>query len=170
MTDDSVFKEAIIAIKDAIVRSRYQAATLVNKELLSLYYGVGKYVSENSRDGYWGQGAIKRISESLQRELPGLRGFSESSIKRMRQFYEEWQPIFGNRPTLSGELSGMINRPMSSGEMGKDANRPLIMGDLPPIIDLNLLSIQAAGVNIPQFSDYDFFRIGFYHHSEILAK
>jgi hypothetical protein len=69
MNDESAFKEAVIAIRDAIVRSRYQAASLVNKELLSLYYGVGKYVSENSRGGYWGQGAIKNISESLQQEL-----------------------------------------------------------------------------------------------------
>ncbi|MDR2855607.1 MAG: DUF1016 N-terminal domain-containing protein, partial [Methanomicrobiales archaeon] len=78
MSDIIIFKEAAIAIKDAIVRSRYQTARLVNKELLSLYYGVGKYVSENSRGGYWGKGAIKQISEDLQRELPGLRGFSES--------------------------------------------------------------------------------------------
>ena len=50
---DLTFKEAAIAIKDAIVRSRYQAAKLVNKELLGLYYAVGRYVSENSRSGYW---------------------------------------------------------------------------------------------------------------------
>jgi hypothetical protein len=63
------FRRAIVVIKEAIIRSRYQAATLVNKELLSLYYGVGKYVSDNSREGYWGQGAVKRISESLQPEF-----------------------------------------------------------------------------------------------------
>jgi hypothetical protein len=91
---DLTFKEAAAAIKDAIVRSRYQAAKLINKELLSLYYSVGKYVSENSCDGYWGQGAIKQISDTLQRELPGLRGFSESSIKRMREFYEQWVVVF----------------------------------------------------------------------------
>ncbi|MDR0425477.1 MAG: hypothetical protein LBH39_08540 [Clostridiales Family XIII bacterium] len=51
--------DAASIIKDAIIQSRYQAAKLVNKELLSLYYGVGKYVSDNSRAGFWGQGAIK---------------------------------------------------------------------------------------------------------------
>jgi len=86
--DGTVFKDAAAAIKEAIVRSRYRAATLVNKDLLSLYYGVGKYVSENSRLGSWGQGAISQLSDSLQRELPGLRGFSEASIKRMRLFYD----------------------------------------------------------------------------------
>ena len=104
MSDDLVFKEAAIAIKDAIIRSRYQAARLVNRELLSLYYGVGKFISENSRGGYWGKGAIKQLSEDLQRELPGLRGFSEVSIKRMRLFYEQWALILSNRPSLSDDL------------------------------------------------------------------
>jgi hypothetical protein len=55
-----------------------------------LYYGIGKYVSENSRNGYWGKNAIETISQQLQKELPGLRGFSAANIKFMRQFYETW--------------------------------------------------------------------------------
>ncbi|MDR1688474.1 MAG: DUF1016 N-terminal domain-containing protein [Clostridiales bacterium] len=81
-------------IKDAIVRSRYQAAKLVNKELLGLYYAVGRYVSDNSRGGFWGKGAIRQISDDLQKLLPGLRGFSECAIKKMRLFYEQWQTFF----------------------------------------------------------------------------
>ena len=114
------FSNAASVIKDAIVRSRYQAAKLVNKELLGLYYAVGKFVSENSRGNVWGQGAIRRLSDSLQRELPGLRGFSEVSIKRMRLFYESWQPVFLNRPLTMDDLRELVNY----------TNRPLIMGDL----------------------------------------
>ena len=80
------FGDAASIIKGAIVRSRYQAAKLVTKELLGLYYAVGKYVSNNSREGSWGKGAIRQLSDNLQRELPGLRGFSESSIKRCASF------------------------------------------------------------------------------------
>lgn len=56
----------------------------------SEYYGIGKYVSDNTRTGAWGTGAIETISEQLRRELPGLRGFSPASIKKMRIFYEQW--------------------------------------------------------------------------------
>jgi len=91
---DLTFKEATATIEDAIVRSRYQAVKLINKELLSLHYAVGRYVSNNSRTSSWGKGAIKQISDTLQRELPGLRGFSESSVKRMREFYEQWVVVF----------------------------------------------------------------------------
>ena len=38
----------------------------------------------------WGSGAIRTISEQLRKELPGLKGFSERSIRYMRQFYEVW--------------------------------------------------------------------------------
>ena len=41
----------------------------------------------------------------LKQERPGLRGFSESNIKRMRQFYETWSPYFTNRPFETGDLS-----------------------------------------------------------------
>ena len=78
---------AVKQIKDAILISRYNAARMANKEMLSLYYNIGEYISTNSRNAKWGSGAIKAISELLQKELPGLRGFSESGLKRMRTFY-----------------------------------------------------------------------------------
>ena len=66
---------------------------MVNQEQLSLYYGIGRYVSEHSRKGYWGTGAIGTISKQLKSELPGLKGFSEENIKLMRRFYETWKDI-----------------------------------------------------------------------------
>ena len=81
------YREAVKAIKEAILRSQYRAAASVNKEQLSLYYGIGRYVSENSRTGFWGKGAIEQISSLLQKELPGLRGFSATSIRNMRIFW-----------------------------------------------------------------------------------
>ena len=96
--------EAVKTIKEAILRSQYRAAASVNKEQLSLYYGIGRYVSENSRTGFWGKGAIEQISSLLQKELPGLRGFSVSNIKNMRVFYEEWEPVL-NRQPLAGEFN-----------------------------------------------------------------
>ena len=72
-------------------------------EQLSLYFGIGRYVSANSREGTWGTGAIDRISDQLRRELPGLRGFSATSIKKMRTFYEFWCQYI-NRPPMAVDL------------------------------------------------------------------
>lgn len=92
--DTADYNTAVQTIKEAILRSQYQAAKLINREMLSLYYGIGRYISANSREGFWGTGAIRTISDRLRKELPGLKGFSETNLKNMRLFYEEWEPIF----------------------------------------------------------------------------
>lgn len=92
---------AVKEIKEAILRSQYQAAKGVNRVQLSLYYGIGRYISENSRKGFWGTEAIKAISDKLRAGLPGLRGFSAANIKFMRQFYEAWEPYFKSLTTVS---------------------------------------------------------------------
>ena len=94
--ESSVCSRGIVAavreIKTAILRTRYMAARMANAEMLKLYFGTGAYISVNSRKGKWGTGAIAEISARLQQELPGLRGFSATSIKYMRIFFETWCP------------------------------------------------------------------------------
>ena len=113
----SNYTEAVRAIKDAILQSRYRAARNVNREALSLDYYIGKYISEHSR-GQWGTGALAIIARQLQQELPGLRGFSETSMKKMRSFYEAWCEVFENCSLTSNEI-----RPLSTDEL---ENLPLI--------------------------------------------
>ncbi len=133
--------EAVKTIKEAILRSQYRAAASVNKEQLSLYYGIGRYVSENSRTGFWGKGAIEQISSLLQKELPGLRGFSASNIKNMRVFYEEWEPVLNRQP---------------------------VAGDL--VLDEKLLLSVIRQPLADEFNWSDFLSIGFSHHTEIISK
>ena len=100
---------AVQTIKDAILRSQYQAAKLINREMLSLYYGIGRYISANSREGFWGTGAIRTISEKLRKELPGLKGFSQTNLKYMRIFYEEWSPIIESKCSKSSATADEID-------------------------------------------------------------
>ena len=94
-------RTAVKTIKTAILQSQYRAAKTVNREQLSLYYGIGCYISEHSRKGYWGTGAIERIREQLQRELPGLKGFGEKQLRNMRTFYETWSCYFNSVATAT---------------------------------------------------------------------
>ena len=95
------YVEAVKTIKTAILKSQSRASRYTNAEMLSLYYSIGGYVSENSRAGTWGTGAIDEISSRLREELPGLRGFSGRNIKSMRQFFEAWQPFLQNSKSLA---------------------------------------------------------------------
>ena len=98
-------KNAVLSIKAAILKSQARAAQMINHEQLSLYYGIGRFVSEHSRKGYWGTGAIDTISRQLKAELPGLKGFSAENIKLMRRFYEAWKELEVNSVVESTEMS-----------------------------------------------------------------
>jgi len=150
MSDLQTYAEAVKVIKDAILRSQYRAASSANKEQLSLYYGIGRYVSQNSRDGFWGKGAIEAISQQLQKELPGLRGFSATNIKYMRSFYEEWSPVVNRQPMA-------------------DENKILtVSGDTE--LDEQLLLTEIRQPAADEFNWNDFVAIGFSHHIEIITK
>ena len=106
------FAAAVKDIKLAILQSRARAAHASNVEALKLYFYVGGYVSKKTRTAKWGSGAIDALSNRLQVELPGLRGFSASGIKRMRLLFEAWKEAFEIRPLPMDESSsdGNITR------------------------------------------------------------
>ena len=107
------------AIKSAILKSRYVAARLANAEMLKLYFAIGAYVSCNSREGRWGTGAIDEISRLLQKELPGLRGFSAQNMRNMRQFYEEWgAPAI--RQSVTSELDNELSNEVKEASIASD--------------------------------------------------
>ena len=139
---------AVKAIKTAILQSQARAVRMISGTQLSLYFGVGLYVSANSRKGKWGTGAIKTISEQLRRELPGLRGFSEESIKKMRTFAEFW--------------SMYINRsPMATDSEVEQKQMPIVCDNFA----LSKWSPAATELNRDEFLG-----ISFSHHMEILHK
>lgn len=142
------YRNAVSTIKQAILQSQYRAAKLVTGEQLSLYFGIGGYVSANSREGTWGTGAIDRISEQLRRELPGLRGFSATSIKKMRTFYEFWCQYI-NRPPMAVDLQTTEDK---------------------AVIDIDSFALQKWSPLAAEINREEFLSISFSHHTEILDK
>lgn len=77
-------------IKQSILNSRFLVAKIANAEMLRLYFSIGKTVEFEFAKNNWGAKVIDQISEQLQQELPGLRGFSAKNISKMRAFYKSW--------------------------------------------------------------------------------
>ena len=100
--------QAIEAIKTAILQGQYEALKDVNRVQLAVYFAIGKFLSRNTRKGVWGTGALKKISEQLRKELPGLRGYSETNLKNMRLFYDHWQMLDSNSSVATDELISTI--------------------------------------------------------------
>ena len=141
------FSKAVKDIKLAILQARANAARLANSEALKLYFFVGGYISKKTRNAKWGSGAIDALSERLQVELPGLRGFSAANMKYMRIFFDEWAKWFEIRHLPSDESS--------QNEFGGTSLIPIRHL---PSDELNEEQIAA------------FLSIGFTHHREILNK
>lgn len=155
MSEMQKYNEAVQIIKSAILQSQYDAAKTVNEKQLMLYYGIGKYISLNSRNGFWGKGAIDAISEQLDKELPGLRGFTSRNLRYMRTFYEEW------------EMLDSSIKPEGIAETRSD-NLELANSELKNKSVLTIWNLQVP--NSSSFPLDAFLHIGFTHHRVILGK
>lgn len=149
--------EAVEIIKTAILQSQYSASKKINAEQLALYFGIGRYISVNSREGYWGTGALAVISARLRRTMPGLRGFSESNMKKMRIFYEKWASFIDKSCVSTHDLG-----------LSSDSHRDRRSSDLTASGILIIRSLQRT--NLAELSFEDFLNVPFTHHYHILSK
>ena len=167
MHDNNIqtYNSAVTTIKNAILNAQYEAAKGVNNIQLTLYYSIGRFISQNSRKGKWGTHAIATISQLLKKDMPGLRGYSETSLKRMRSFYEEWaelDPVL-NSSIQTGELLNVDNKEVINSSIKTDELSPVKTDEIIDLLPFNFPAIDAFPAN-------DFRSIGFTHHSEILTQ
>lgn len=94
------FAKAVAAIKSAIQQTRRSVMLNANKNSLALYFGIGRYISRSQNNSNWGDKVLENISSLLQQEMPGLKGFSKTQLKRMKAFYLAWKDYY-NTPSFS---------------------------------------------------------------------
>ncbi|MBU0599754.1 DUF1016 family protein [bacterium] len=83
-------------IKQRIRSAQYEALRAVNKELISLYWDIGKIIVERQKHHGWGKSIVENLAKDLQVEFSGIQGFSERNIWYMRNFFVEYE----NKPNL----------------------------------------------------------------------
>jgi len=98
------FTEITMLIASAKARA-YQA---VNKELVTLYWSIGKYVSKQVSEKIWGKSVVKELANYIQKSEYNIKGFSAQNLWRMKQFYETYETN-EKLSTLSRELSWSHN-------------------------------------------------------------
>ena len=136
------YDQAAEIIKTAILQTQYEAARDINRIQLGLYFGIGRFLSEKTRNAKWGTNALQSISDKLKSDLPGLRGFSATQLKDMRMFYEAWSILDSISSVATDEIQ---------------------VSD----IDVDNHCILPSFTEIPID---DFLRIPFTHHSKIISK
>jgi len=150
----------IKTLKEEILLSRYNAAKLVNRELLFLYFKVGKIISETTEEKGYGGKVIENISKDLQANLPGLRGFSFTNLKYMKLFYDNYSH-FQIRQSLTDEFKSSQKKPIR--QSLTDESFSLFVGDS---------ERQTAKKTIPLTPDFfeNFISISFTHHCKIISS
>lgn len=84
------YGKLLIEIKQRIRTAQYEALKVVNKELIALYWDIGKLIITRQQGETWGKSVVKNLSYDLQVEFPGIQGFSTANLWRMKLFYETY--------------------------------------------------------------------------------
>jgi len=84
------YAEFLADLKERIRRARVKAALSANRELILLYWEIGRMILERQKKEGWGSKVIDRLAQDLRREFPDIRGFSARNLKYMRAFAEAY--------------------------------------------------------------------------------
>jgi len=86
----SGYGHLLAEVKNRVRSAQYEALRAVNKELVGLYWDVGRMIVRRQAGTTWGKSVVKRLAIDLQREFPGISGFSASNLWRMKGVFEAY--------------------------------------------------------------------------------
>ena len=78
-------------ITKRIRSAQYEALKAVNKEMIALYWEIGRRIAEQQTTLGWGKSVVENLSKDIQKEFPGIKGFSARNMWDMARFYSEYQ-------------------------------------------------------------------------------
>lgn len=81
------YADFLDSLKTRVRQAQTKAMLSVNRELIQLYWDIGRGIVQRQEQAGWGQSVLERLADDLQKALPGVSGFSRSNVFRMRAFY-----------------------------------------------------------------------------------
>lgn len=81
------YQPLVNEIKDLINKKQYQVLKLMNAETIKLYWEIGEEIYRQQQEKGWGKSIVQVLSNELQKEFPGAKGYSAANLWRMRNFY-----------------------------------------------------------------------------------
>ncbi len=106
-------EQQFIEVLNQIQTAKQQVYQQVNKTLVQLYWNIGQYISLQVKQANWGKGIIVDLALFIQQREPGVKGFGDKNLWRMKQFYEIYQQD-EKLASLGRELSWTHNRRIMS--------------------------------------------------------
>lgn len=98
MIQTNIFDYAALLkqVKSRVALAQKKAIYAANEELLSMYWDIGKLLSESQKQIGWGNNAIEQLSNDLKNDYPKVKGFSVRNCQVMIQFYNEYNQQLTN--------------------------------------------------------------------------
>ena len=87
------YPQLLAEVKERIRSAQYAALKAVNTELVGLYWDLGRLIVEKQAGQTWGKAIVQKLATDLQKEFPGVSGFSASNLWRMRAFFELYRGL-----------------------------------------------------------------------------
>ena len=81
------YAELLDSLKQRVRQSQTKAMLSVNRELIQLYWDIGRQIAQRQNFEGWGRSTVERLAADLQNAFPGIQGFSRTNIFRMRAFF-----------------------------------------------------------------------------------
>ena len=119
----SGYKPFLQDILTKIQLTRYEMLMSVSKQTLLLYWDIGKMVSEKIELAGWGKSVVEQLAEDLQKEIPGVRGFSARNIWRMKMFAEFYATLDISATTVA-KIEILPNSAIAVAELETEENKP----------------------------------------------
>ncbi|MFH0939301.1 MAG: PDDEXK nuclease domain-containing protein [Planctomycetota bacterium] len=129
------YLELLADLKQRIRTAQLKAALSANRELILLYWDIGKTIVERQKIEGWGKSVVERLSADIRKEFPDLGGFSAANIWRMRAFYLAWTEELEILQQTAGEL-----KPKKLARPARELKRAILAQ---PVREMD-------GVNLPQ--------------------
>ena len=89
-----VYRDLLAEIKVRVRKAQHRAIQSANAEMIWMYWDIGRMIAFRKDKAGCGAGVIRKLSIDLKNEMPEEKGFSETNLKRMVQFHEEYSALF----------------------------------------------------------------------------
>lgn len=119
------YPQVLEEIKARIRTARVKVALSANRELISLYWDIGKMIVKRQESEGWGRAVVERLSADILKEFPNVRGYSPQNLWHMRSLYLAWTNDVVKLPQAVGEIDGK-NLPQPVGEIPWGHNLQLL--------------------------------------------
>ena len=128
------YVEFLESLKACVRQSQTKAMLSVNREMIALYWDIGRQIVERQEREGWGKSVVDRLAADLQKAFPGIGGFSPSNVWRMRAFFLAYRLLPQNLAQPVRDLAGESKVTQAVREIAAPISSPVVTEMNNPIL------------------------------------